>query len=78
MHIKISEYHHHIQTKKQSLNSRTNMAIPTSKKTFDMGLGGSFLDPPGPLEDPLEGALEENLVPPGFPPRGPPACFFSI
>ena len=41
-----------------------------------MGLGGSFLDPPGPLEDPLEGALEENLEAPGFPPRRPPACLF--
>ena len=35
-----------------------------------------FLDPPAPLEDPLEGALEENLEAPGFPPRHSPACFF--
>ena len=67
MHCKIIENHLQLQTKKKILNLRIkNAAIRICKRKFDMGLGGSFLDPPGPLEDPLEDALEENLEAPGF------------
>ena len=51
-------------------------AIPSTKNISDGSPGGSFSDPPGPLEDPLEGLLEENLEAPDFPPRHSPACFF--
>ena len=59
---------------KYRITQNTNdAAIPLLQKTFGMGLGGSFFDPPGPLEDRLEDTLEENLEPPSFPPTRPPA-----